>query len=184
MVQALEFHEFCQLIVDRWSTYMDATTGAPLPFKCHWAKQWDLISIKGKHYLEYYTKLCSANIQKFKKDIKAVAKAGGTKYKYCIRHFSNNTLDYLLGETTKLPVSYLDQISLKKNSSPQKMRRNSIGTAPLFSGPGSATSELSVASRRSPARASNPPFSEGDSIPTRIFVNEGEYVTREISDDD
>jgi len=135
--------------------------------------------------LEYYTKNYASQVTRFKKDIKAVAKLGGTKYKYCIRHFSNNTLDYLLGETTKLPPSFMDQIALKKNSSPQKLRRNSSPNAVnpnLFSG----SPEFSISSRKSPARSSsNSGAALPDEVPTtRIVVHEGEYVARDVGPDD
>jgi len=131
LVSLLEWHDFCQSVVETVSLNVDHSQ-VPIPIKFHWGKQWDIATMNGKLYLDYVKQVQSAQITKFKKDLKALAKLGGTKQRYNIKYFSNSVLDYILGESSKLPPSLVESV-IKKRKKITKNARSRKGSISLAS---------------------------------------------------
>lgn len=127
IISFFDWYEFTYNVVEALGV---DPAGNQIPIKFHWGKQYDHVTINGKHYLEYAVKSGFASqIPKFKKDIKAIAKLGGSKYKHSIECFSNSTLEFLLNETTKLPASPVDSVPtgiVKRLKKKSRSRQNSV----------------------------------------------------------
>lgn len=75
LVTLADWHDFCQTIVENLSLNVDQYQ-IPIPVKFHWGKNWEIATVNGKNYLEYFKGQHTQQIAKFKKDIKTLVNAG------------------------------------------------------------------------------------------------------------
>jgi len=108
----LDWHEFAQHVVDTLSNHVDLSAN---PIKFHWGKQNDIFVVNSRTYYEYAVKTAfSGQISRFRKDLKAISTSGGTKFKHNVQCFSTPAVDFLIGESSKLPPTAMDTILTKK----------------------------------------------------------------------
>jgi len=93
-----DWARFGQTVIDAWSRLSD-TTGRPLNIRPHWAKQWQGFQVHGMPILQYLrTKAYPDRISEFKRELEAIARAGGTSLRGMQRLFSNSLLDDVFGD--------------------------------------------------------------------------------------
>ena len=93
-----DWARFGQTVIDAWSRLSD-TTGRPLNIRPHWAKQWQGFQVHGMPILQYLrTKAYPDRISEFKRELEAIARAGGTSLRDMQRLFSNSLLDDVFGD--------------------------------------------------------------------------------------
>jgi hypothetical protein len=95
-VDAAEWADFMQQVLDRWTSYT-APDGSPLNVRPHWAKQWQHLRYRGLDAVSYLRDVAYAGrIGEFNAGLAAAAEAGGTTLDECWARFGNPLLAQIL----------------------------------------------------------------------------------------
>eukprot|EP01100_Stratorugosa_tubuloviscum_P011123 TRINITY_DN48_c0_g2_i2.p1 TRINITY_DN48_c0_g2~~TRINITY_DN48_c0_g2_i2.p1 ORF type:complete len:678 (+),score=400.71 TRINITY_DN48_c0_g2_i2:24-2057(+) len=97
-----EWHDFKQQVINDWATLTDAN-GVPLNIRSHWAKEWEGLSMRNQPIIDYFKGPAAYGnkIEEFKRQLDAIARAGGYSLNDIQTRFSNNTLDNLFEQVWK-----------------------------------------------------------------------------------
>jgi hypothetical protein len=93
------WHDFCQQLSDKWTSYIDRSTGKRLRARPHWCKEWEFLKLPDEFgrkisAIEWMETIAFKDeIPKFREQLKKVGEGAGFNSRDLRARFSNHLLE-------------------------------------------------------------------------------------------